>query len=103
MTRNTPTVPVTAPTVPAAPRSLIPVTRWPEYHPWPTKAGLRALVFNADTNGFHRAFLKVGGRVLVDEVEFFAAIEEIAARRPLQRGNKRGEPIPRAPAGAGQC
>lgn len=101
MLNTAPAVPTTA-SAPAAPSALpfyIPVTRWPEYHPWPTVNGMRALVFNSATNGFERAFLKVGGRVLVDEAEFFKAVDEIAQRRPLQRGNKRGVPVPKAQAG----
>lgn len=62
---------------PAAPPvvgRMIPVTQWNEYHPWPPAGGMRHLVFNAETNGFAHAFVRVGRRVLVDEAEFFAAV-----------------------------
>ncbi len=31
---------------------LIPLTEWPNYHPWPTVSGLRHLVFYSYKNGF---------------------------------------------------
>ena len=31
---------------------LISVKRWPEIHEWPSEAGLRHLIFYADSNGF---------------------------------------------------
>lgn len=40
-----------------------------------TVSGLRWLRFNARDNGFQTAFKKVGGRVLIDEEEFFNCIE----------------------------
>ncbi len=57
------------------PSKLIPVPQWNNYHPWPPIGGLRHLIFNEQTNGFKSAFKRVGGRVLVDENEFFACVE----------------------------
>lgn len=54
---------------------LIPVTKWNDYHLWPPIGGMRHLIFNGETNGFKSAFKRVGGRVLVDEAEFFACVE----------------------------
>lgn len=56
-----------------APR-LIPVPAWNDHHDWPPPGGMRHLIFNAATNGFHHAFVRVGRRVLVDEQAFFAAV-----------------------------
>ena len=39
-----------------------------------TEASLRWLAFNRKHNGFNRAFVKVGRRLLIDEAEFIAAI-----------------------------
>jgi hypothetical protein len=50
---------------------LIPVTKWSEYHLWPTIAGLRYYVFNEKTNGFSVVLRRVGRRVLIDEKAFF--------------------------------
>jgi len=55
---------------------LIPVPDWPKYHPWPPIGGLRHLIFNKETNGFSKAFKKVGGRVLIDEAAFFECVEK---------------------------
>lgn len=57
------------------PTRLIPVKKWSESHDWPTKGGLRHLIFHARTNGFASAFKRVGRRVLIDEREFFACVE----------------------------
>ena len=54
---------------------LIPVPLWNDYHAWPPLGGLRHLIFNEKSNGFATAFKRVGGRVLVDETEFFSCIE----------------------------
>ena len=55
---------------------LIPVPEWNQHHSWPPQGGLRHLIFNATTNGFDKAFKRVGRRVLVDEAEFFACIDK---------------------------
>lgn len=55
---------------------LIPLTQWPEYHPWPPLGGLRHLVFNAASNGFDKCIRRVGRRVLIDEAAFFTWVEE---------------------------
>ena len=57
-----------------APR-LIPLTEWPQRHPWPPLGGLRHLVFHERTNGFHKVVRRVGRRVLLDEAEFYAWVE----------------------------
>ena len=54
---------------------LIPTTKWNEHHEWPPIGGMRWLIFNAETNGFKSAFVRVGRRVLVDEAEFFRCVE----------------------------
>lgn len=50
---------------------MIPLTKWKDYHPWPSNAGLRHLVANAKTKNFEKVFTKAGGRVLIDEQAFF--------------------------------
>lgn len=60
---------------------LIPVTHWNTYHDWPTKSGLRWLIFNADQNGFDKAVVRVNGRVLIDEAAFFAWVQEQQPRK----------------------
>ena len=57
------------------PKRLIPVPKWPEYHPWPSVAGLRWMIFNADKNGFGAVIRRVGRRVLIDEQAFFRWVE----------------------------
>ncbi|HRY14694.1 MAG TPA: hypothetical protein P5330_02330 [Candidatus Competibacteraceae bacterium] len=54
---------------------LIPLTEWHKHHPWPPHGGLRHLCFFKETNGFARAFKKVGRRVLIDEAEFFRCVD----------------------------
>ena len=50
---------------------LIPIDSWNQFYPWPSPAGLRHLAFHAESNGFQKAFPKVGRRRLVDERLFF--------------------------------
>ena len=61
-------------------RRLIPVTRWTQFHPWPSVAGMRHLIFHAESNGFHAVLRRVGRRVLVDEQAFFAWADRRAKR-----------------------
>jgi hypothetical protein len=56
---------------------LIPVTQWNNYHTYPTIGALRALIFNADKNGFNKVIRRIGGRVLLHEQAFFKWVEEI--------------------------
>lgn len=50
---------------------LVPVTKWNEYHVWPTIGGLRHLVANAKKKKFEHVVVKASGRVLIDEDAFF--------------------------------
>ena len=62
-----------------APRKrYIPVTKWNEYHDWPTLGGLRHLIFQAKhgkVNGFDKVVKRAGRRVLIDETAFFKWVE----------------------------
>lgn len=55
---------------------LIPLTDWNKHHEWPPQGGLRHLMFHRKSNGFARAFVKCGRRVLVDESEFFNVVKQ---------------------------
>ena len=57
-------------------RNLIPVSRWNEFHEWPTQGGLRHLIFNAKTNGFDAVIRRVGRRFLIDEGAFFKWVDD---------------------------
>lgn len=54
---------------------LIPVTQWSEHHSYPPLGQLRALVFNANKNGFDSCIRRIGRRVLIDEAAYFAWVE----------------------------
>lgn len=56
---------------------LIPVTRWPDYHPWPSVSGLRHLIFFGKQNGFEAVIRRIGRRVLIDEAAFFIWADSI--------------------------
>lgn len=55
---------------------FIPVSQWPNHHPWPPIGGLRHLIFNAKSNGFHSVIKRAGRRVLIDEAAFFSWLEK---------------------------
>ena len=59
---------------------LIPVTKWNDYHAYPTIGALRALIFNAHKNGFDKVIRRVGGRVLIKEDAFFEWVETINSK-----------------------
>ena len=56
---------------------LIPLTKWKDYHTYPSEAGLRHLVFYRNDNGFSKVIRRVGRRILIDESAFFEWVEEI--------------------------
>ncbi len=49
---------------------LIPLTKWNDFHIWPTIGGLRHLVANAKRKNFEGVVVKANGRVLIDERAF---------------------------------
>ena len=55
----------------AAETRLFTVNDWPKIHTWPSKGGLRWLIFNARQNGFDKVIRRIGRRVLIDERAFF--------------------------------
>ncbi len=59
----------------AATTRLIPIPKWSEYHPWPSQAGLRDLVFHGKHNGFDAVIRRVGRRVLIDEQAFMRWVD----------------------------
>lgn len=60
---------------------LIPCTDWPKYHPWPSVAGLRWMIFNAKNTGFDKVIKRVSSRVLIDEQKFFEYVNEKSNER----------------------
>jgi hypothetical protein len=56
-------------------KKFIPLTHWPQYHPYPNISGLRYLVFNAEKNGFASCIKRIGKRILIDEDAFFAWVD----------------------------
>lgn len=68
---------------------LIPVPAWSQYHPWPSVAGLRYLIFNAAENGFEACIRRIGRRVLIDEQAFFKWSAGETANRSIDMKNIR--------------
>jgi hypothetical protein len=52
------------------------VQQWVNQKPWPPLGGLRHLIFNAQSNGFHAVIRRVGRRVLLSESEFAKWIDK---------------------------
>jgi hypothetical protein len=57
-------------------RTLRTVKQLAQANPAFTQASLRWLLFNREINGLQRVVVKVGRRLLIDEEEFFAWIDE---------------------------
>lgn len=53
------------------------VNQFTNKHPAFTKGGLRALIFNENSNGIAKAgaIVRIGRKVLIDEAKFFAWVE----------------------------
>lgn len=64
------------PPVEAQPTRFIPVTRWSEFHEWPTTAGLRGIAARGHAGSW---LLRVGRRLIVDEQALLRWIRERAA------------------------
>ncbi len=56
---------------------LLTVNQFSEKHPAFTNGSLRALIFNEKQNGFSKCIRRIGGRVLINEKDFFEWVEEI--------------------------
>lgn len=56
---------------------LILVTDWHKYFDYPTLGALRALIFNADKNGFNKVIRRIQSRVLIHVDAFYDWVEEI--------------------------
>lgn len=50
---------------------LIPLTKWNQYHPWPSVGGLRHLVSHRHEKKCADMLVKAGGRWLIIERAFF--------------------------------
>lgn len=53
----------------------IPLSKWNDYHPWPTTLALRNMVFRKKELGFEKVIRRYGVKILIDEVEFFRWFE----------------------------
>ena len=54
---------------------LIPVSKWNEFHPYPTVKSLRQIIFRRNKNGFEKVLRKVGGRLYICEKDYFAWVD----------------------------
>ena len=50
---------------------LIPVTKWLDFHVWPTTSSLRRMIRKGKETGFERCVIRIGKRLLIDEKKFF--------------------------------
>ena len=71
---------------------LIPVTKWNEYHVWPSLGGLRHLYAFRRKKKCDRVFFKAAGRVLIDEEEFLIG-RGITAPPSLIRENESNQKV----------
>lgn len=55
---------------------LIPLSRWNEFHKYPTVAQLRCYRFNGQRNGFNSCIRQVGRKLFINESLFFEWINQ---------------------------
>lgn len=53
------------------------INQFCEKYPWPTAAALRHIIMKTRTNGFGKAFIRVGKRVLVKEDIFWNIVDKL--------------------------
>ena len=63
---------------------LIPVSKWGDFHIYPSQPALRSLIFNASKNGFDKVIRRVGRRILISESEFFLWVDEQSSKNGLR-------------------
>lgn len=61
---------------PMGPPSLLSVSQFCNKHEWATPGGIRHLLFNRETNGFHRCVVRLGRKILLNEEAVFAWLQE---------------------------
>ncbi|MBN2529090.1 MAG: DNA-binding protein [Deltaproteobacteria bacterium] len=54
---------------------FITVDQFAARYPWPSKGGLRWLIFTAEEKGITHCFIRVNRRVLIDEIAFLKWLE----------------------------
>ena len=67
-------------------KNLIPVSKWNQYHDFPTVAALRNMLFFAKDNGIEKCIRKIGGRLYIEESAFFEWVEERSKTELGKRG-----------------
>ena len=74
---------------------LIPLSKWNDYHDYPTVSALRHLVFFEEQNNFSKVLRRLGKRIYICEKSFFDWVSEQSSTsqsqmlRPSQAGGKR--------------
>ena len=56
--------------------SFVTIKQFCVRYPWPSESAMRAYVSRAARFGLENAFVRVGGRVLVNPEKFFLAIQD---------------------------
>lgn len=57
--------------------NLLTIKQFSEEHKAFTVGALRKLIFNSESNGLKKALKRIGGRVYINEPDFFAWVDEI--------------------------
>lgn len=63
---------------------LIPLSKWNDYHDYPTVPALRHLVFFEEQNNFSKVLRRLGKRIYIDEKSFFEWVDEQNPQKPSQ-------------------
>ena len=56
-------------------RRLMTILQFKAEHPWATEGGLRWQRYNCESNGFQKAFISIGSKLLIDESEYFRCVD----------------------------
>lgn len=50
---------------------MIPLSRWEEFHSYPSMGAMRNIIFHEKTNGADQWIRRIGRKIFVNEQEFF--------------------------------
>jgi hypothetical protein len=73
---------------------VIPITKWKDYHPWPSEGSIRYMFFQ-NKYGFRECVVKCGRRILLNEAKFYVWMQRHGTvLLPVIMRKKREPPAP---------
>lgn len=68
--------------------NLLTIKQFAEKYHWTTEKSLRWIRFRCETNGFRSAFVAIGRKIYLDEVEFFRCVKRLNERGVMEEAGR---------------